>query len=147
MLSIISSLPVSRKAEGKKSARRWYHSPSSFPAKVLSFSRSSPVEDRQGYGLAPFLPKEEECCHQSQDKAQQQVILAHKHASCHIVPYHISMFHRAVLPDVCLPEVDMSIIVVRHRRFGVYEVRHTAFASIASNIFQKAIPLSAAMFC
>ena len=26
-------------------------------------------------------------------------------------------------------KVDMSIIVVRHRRFGVYEVRHTAFAS------------------
>ena len=47
--------------------------------------------------------KKKECCHQSQDKAQQQVILAHKHASCHIVPYHISMFHRAVLPDVCLP--------------------------------------------
>lgn len=44
-------------------------------------------------------------------------------------------------------EVDMRIIIVRHRRFGMYQIRHTALAAHRFEHIPKAMPLSAAMFC
>lgn len=44
-------------------------------------------------------------------------------------------------------EIYMCIIVVCHRGFGMNEFAMLPSPPIASNIFQNAMPLSAAMFC
>ena len=106
ILSRISFRPQFRgRLKERLFVQQSYHSPSSFPVRALSsfvvFPNGGHIGIRSCAIASVSKQRVLNIPVRIRIKIRQLVILSHKHASCRIVPYHKSWFHKAVPPNAC----------------------------------------------